>query len=135
MLNASFVHLDFVVLCHAILWCLLGVGQRSCHCAEAMGHPLFSDKHLSLHHFRNVRSVLFEILLGCGKDLLFVTLTSSIFCFQAERIHHDLLGFSVGFSRSSELSESLLLSYLDAFLCSTNSSSKSVFGTVTIPKV
>ena len=74
MLNASFVHLDFVVFRLAILWCLLGVGRRSYHCAEAVGHPPFSDKHkhLSLHHYRTVRSVLFEILLGCGKDLLFV---------------------------------------------------------------
>ena len=33
---------------------------------------LLNHKHLSLHHYQNVRSVLFEILLDCGKELLFV---------------------------------------------------------------
>ena len=45
------VHLDFVVLRHAVfvlsLWCLLCVASQlghrwSCHCTEAVGHPSFS---------------------------------------------------------------------------------------------
>ena len=33
---------------------------------------LLNRKHLSLHCYWNVRSVLFEILLDCGRDLLLV---------------------------------------------------------------
>ena len=84
-------------------------------------------EHLSLHCCRNVSTVLFEIILGgqtssarrtTSRVPLAVGLTSSILCFQAERIHHyvhdllsdrihhDLLDFYV----------SLLLSCLDDFL-------------------
>ena len=79
------VHLDFVALRHAafvlFLWCLLCVLRnwdidgrltvlkqwdiRRSRC-------LLNHKHLSLYYHGNVRSVLFEILLDCGWDLLVV---------------------------------------------------------------
>ena len=79
------VHLDFVVLRHAVfvlfLWCLLCV-LRTCDIDGRVNalkqwdirrsRCLLNRKHLSLHHCWNVRIVLFEILLDCGKDLLLV---------------------------------------------------------------
>ena len=77
------VLLDFVVLRVFVLslWCLLGVLRNwdidgrvtvlkqwdICRSRYLLDH-----KHLSLHYHWNVRSVLFEILLGGGKDLLLV---------------------------------------------------------------
>ena len=52
--------------------------HRHAGLAPCVGGPLCglcdveSSEHLSLHHYWNVRSVLFEILLGGGTGLLFV---------------------------------------------------------------
>ena len=84
------VHLDFVVLRHAVLVlflrCLLCV-LRTCDIDGRVtvlkqwdicrSRCLLNHKHLSLHRCRNVRGVLFEILLCCGEDLLLVAAVCS----------------------------------------------------------
>ena len=69
------VHLDFVVRRHAVFvlflhwWDIDGrvtvLKQWDIHFFSRQ----LNHRHLSLHHHMKVRSVLFEILLGCGKGL------------------------------------------------------------------
>ena len=81
ILTQLLVYLDFVVLCHAVfvlsLWCLFCVAlqlghRRSCQCTEAVEYMPFSvpseSQALSLPYYWYVCSVLFEILLDCGRD-------------------------------------------------------------------
>ena len=87
--------------------CLLGVAsqlgyQRSCRWTGAVGYSPVSVSFESQAHvvalLQECQYVLFEILLGGRKSSarrttpllpLHAELTSSIICFQAERIHHD----------------------------------------------
>ena len=73
-LGPELVHLDLVVLRRAVLelfrrWDNDGrvnvLKQWDIHRSVC----LLNHRHLSLHHHRKVRSVLFKILLGCGKGL------------------------------------------------------------------
>ena len=48
-------------------------------------------KHLSLPYCWNVCSVLFEILLDCGRDLLLVAAVFACRADQAERMRRDVL--------------------------------------------
>ena len=69
------------------------------------------------------RSSLVAVKIFCSSWLpLHAELTSSILCFQAERIHHDLLDFLCR----------CLLGCLDDFLYTSISSSKSILGIVVI---
>ena len=90
------VHLDFVVLRHAVfvlfLWCLLGVASQRGHRVNVLkqwdthrSRCLLNHKHLSLHYHTNVRSVLFEILLGCGQGLPLVAVIFSCWADWAPR--------------------------------------------------
>ena len=79
------VHLDFVVLRHAVfvlfLWCLLcflrnlDIDGRVTVLTQwdiRRSPCLLNHRHLSLYHHKNVSSLLFEILLDCGGDLLLI---------------------------------------------------------------